>query len=82
MFIASQEGHSSVVELLLKADGVDVNKGNKDGATPIFIAAAERSRVRGRVTGGKTSFNRISVFVMKQFTPFHTSDNSLFVSLS
>jgi ankyrin repeat protein len=39
LFIASQEGHSSMVELLLKADAMDVNKGNKDGATPIFIAA-------------------------------------------
>ena len=29
MFIAAQEGHSSVVELLLKADGVDVNKGRR-----------------------------------------------------
>ena len=30
-----------MVELLLKADGVDVNKGNKDGATPLYIAARE-----------------------------------------
>ena len=28
-----------MVELLLKADGVDVNKGIEDGATPLFIAA-------------------------------------------
>ena len=39
MYIAAQEGHTSVVELLLKADGVDVNKGREDGATPLFIAA-------------------------------------------
>ena len=37
--IAAQEGHSSVVELLLKADGVDVNKATEDGATPLYIAA-------------------------------------------
>ena len=41
MYIAAQNGHSSVVELLLKADGVDVNKGIEDGATPLFIAAQE-----------------------------------------
>ena len=30
-----------MVELLLKADGVDVNKGDEDGATPLYIAAQE-----------------------------------------
>ena len=30
-----------MVELLLKADGVDVNKGREDGDTPLFIAAQE-----------------------------------------
>ena len=33
-----------MVELLLKADGVDVNKGNKDGATPLYIAAQKVTR--------------------------------------
>ena len=41
MLIAAREGHTSVVELLLKADGVDVNKGDEDGATPLFIAARQ-----------------------------------------
>ena len=41
LFIAAQEGHASVVELLLKADGVDVNKAREDGATPLYIAARE-----------------------------------------
>ena len=30
-----------MVELLLKADGVDVNKGIEDGTTPLYIAAQE-----------------------------------------
>ena len=30
-----------MVELLLKADGVDVNKAREDGATPLYIAAQE-----------------------------------------
>jgi ankyrin repeat protein len=39
LFIAAQNGHTSVVELLLKADGVDVNKAREDGTTLLFIAA-------------------------------------------
>ena len=30
-----------MVELLLKADGVDVNKAREDGTTPLFIASRE-----------------------------------------
>ena len=41
LYIAAREGHASVVELLLKADGVDVNKGIEDGTTPLYIAASE-----------------------------------------
>jgi len=41
LYTAAGHGHASVVELLLKADGVDVNKGYEDGATPLFIAARE-----------------------------------------
>ena len=37
LYIASREGHSSVVELLLKADGVDVNKGKEDGWTRLCV---------------------------------------------
>ena len=39
-----------MVELLLKADGVDVNKAREDGITPLYIAASRRSLVRGGVT--------------------------------
>ena len=41
LFIAAQEGHTSVVELLLKADGVDVNKAKRMEDTPLYIAAQE-----------------------------------------
>ena len=49
LVIAAFQGHTSVVELLLKADGVDVNKAREDGATPLYCRS-RRSRVRGRVT--------------------------------
>jgi L,D-peptidoglycan transpeptidase YkuD (ErfK/YbiS/YcfS/YnhG family) len=32
-------GHQTVVELLLGKDGVDVNKANNDGLTPLFRAS-------------------------------------------
>ena len=38
LYIAAQKGHSSVVELLLKVDGVDANKENIFGDTPLHIA--------------------------------------------
>ena len=38
-----------MVELLLKADGVDVNKAREDGITPLLLPL-RRSRVRGGVT--------------------------------
>ena len=38
---AARKGHTSVVELLLKADGVDVNKEKDNGWTPLYIAARE-----------------------------------------
>ena len=39
LFLASQEGHASVVELLLFR-GAEVDKSNEDGdgATPLYIA--------------------------------------------
>ena len=39
--VAADKGHTSVVELLLKADGVDVNKENNNGSTPLLITARE-----------------------------------------
>ena len=49
MCIASQEGHSSVVELLLKADGVDVNKGERMELR-LCLLPLKKVTVRGRVT--------------------------------
>ena len=43
------EGHASVVELLLKADGVDVNKGMRMEQR-LCYCRSRRSLVRGRVT--------------------------------
>lgn len=38
LYIASQQGHHTVVELLLATD-VDRNAAQKDGATPLYIAS-------------------------------------------
>jgi TPR repeat protein len=39
LLLAAQKGHASVVELLLAAKGVDVNRAQSDGATALLIAA-------------------------------------------
>ena len=36
---ASQNGHVAIVTMLLGAEGIQVNKSKKDGATPLFIAS-------------------------------------------
>ncbi len=39
LFVASQEGHASIVAMLLKIEGIGVNAVNNYKATPLFIAA-------------------------------------------
>ena len=34
-----QEGHTEIVELLLKTPGIDVNAKSNDGRTPLYMAA-------------------------------------------
>ena len=36
-----QEGHTEVVELLLKTPGIDVNAVDRYGQTPLYVAATE-----------------------------------------
>ena len=39
LFIASEEGHSDVVKLLLGAEGINVNQADEDGETALYIAS-------------------------------------------
>ena len=39
---ASQAGHEMVVEMLLKEEGIQVNKADWTGATPLSLAAQHR----------------------------------------
>ena len=39
MFIASQNGHKEIVQLLLAVPGININSAMNHGATPLFIAS-------------------------------------------
>ena len=39
LHLASQNGNTEAVKLLLKQEGIDINKGNKYGWTPLHLAA-------------------------------------------
>jgi ankyrin repeat protein len=40
LYVAAYNGHVDVVERLLAAPGVEINKARTDGATPLSIALA------------------------------------------
>jgi ankyrin repeat protein len=39
LFIASQNGHDKVVDLLLKSPEININVTNNNGVTPLFVAS-------------------------------------------
>ncbi len=41
LIVASQGGHAPIVQLILKRKGVNVNYKNKNGETPLYLAASE-----------------------------------------
>ena len=39
LILAAEKGHVKVVKLLLKKEGIEVNRADHDGRTPISVAA-------------------------------------------